>query len=246
MDEFKNGAYAVLSTGYSAGATSVTLTDAGRLPTTFPFNAWYYNHTTYPGAVDDPNYEIVTVNNIVGNVATIARGREGTSASSKNTTGKEYRLVAGLTAKTLNEDIDVFTKVYRTEDSDPVNNSTTLVADDTLKFAVGANEVWAFTLITYWSSATASLKWAFSGPSGATFRAGTDSGSFGTDPTTVDALNAEMSTWHASNPGCVPIHGFISTGATPGTVTFKFAQKAAIAEDTKILEGSYLIAHKMS
>jgi hypothetical protein len=61
----------------------------------------WFNSTDYPNPANDPNVEIVRVTNISGDTLTISRAQEGTSASSKNTVGKNYSLVLGITAKMI-------------------------------------------------------------------------------------------------------------------------------------------------
>jgi hypothetical protein len=106
LDLFKNFAKVTVSIGYDASATSIALT-AGhgtRLPVA-PFNATWWNSTDYPDPSDDPNVEIVRVTAIASDTLTVTRAQESTSASAKNTASKTYKLIAGLTAKTLNADL---------------------------------------------------------------------------------------------------------------------------------------------
>lgn len=104
MDNAKNFAKATVSTGYDAAATSIDLSSGGgaRFPTP-PFNATWWDSTTYPDPADDPNREIVRVTGIASDTLTITRAQEGTSASTKNTVGKTYKLLAGFTQLTWEE-----------------------------------------------------------------------------------------------------------------------------------------------
>lgn len=104
LDAAKNFAKATVSTGYNAGATSIVLTTghAARLPAA-PFNCVWFDADTYPDPSDDPNREIVRVTNIASDTLTITRAQEGTSASTKNTAGKTYKLIAGPTKKTIDD-----------------------------------------------------------------------------------------------------------------------------------------------
>jgi len=104
MDNAKNFAKATVSTGYDADDTSIDLTSGGgaRFPTP-PFNAAWWDSTTYPDPADDPNVEIVRVTNIVSDTLTITRGQEGTAASTKNTADKTYKFLAGFTQLTWDE-----------------------------------------------------------------------------------------------------------------------------------------------
>jgi hypothetical protein len=105
MDSFKNFAKVTVSIGYDASATSVVLSGGhgAKLPTA-PFNATWWNSTDFADPTDDPNVEIVRVTAIATDTLTVTRGEEGITASTKNTASKTYRMIAGLTAKTFNED----------------------------------------------------------------------------------------------------------------------------------------------
>lgn len=101
----KNFAKATVSTTYDASATSIVLTTGhgARFPTQIPFNVVWYNSTDYGDPSDDPNVEIVRVTAISTDTLTVVRGQEGTSASTKNTASKTYKMIAGLLASQENE-----------------------------------------------------------------------------------------------------------------------------------------------
>lgn len=88
-----------VSTTYDAAATSIVLTagHGSRLPSTFPYPLVWFDGTTYPNPAKDPNREIVTVTNRVGDTLTVTRGAESTGASTKNTAGKTYEMVLTIT-----------------------------------------------------------------------------------------------------------------------------------------------------
>jgi hypothetical protein len=106
LDLFKNFAKVQVSTGYDDTATSVVLSGGHgtKLPAA-PFNATWWNSTDFADPSDDPNVEIVRVTAIASDTLTVTRAQESTSASTKNTASKTYRMIAGLTAKTFNTDI---------------------------------------------------------------------------------------------------------------------------------------------
>lgn len=106
LDNAKNFARATVSTGYDASATSIALTSGhgARLPSP-PFNATWWNSTDYPVPDDDSNVEIIRVIAKSTDTLTIIRAQESTTATTKNTSGKTYRLIAGLTAKVVNTDL---------------------------------------------------------------------------------------------------------------------------------------------
>jgi hypothetical protein len=124
MDQAKNGARATIASGITAGATSITLTTGhgARMPSV-PFNAWIYNSTDYPlDPHDDPSYEIIRVTaRSTDTLTTVIRAQEGTAAAAHNTSGKTYRLVAGLTAKVINTDLPTFFSRYREREYDVRN-----------------------------------------------------------------------------------------------------------------------------
>lgn len=100
----KNFGLVTVSTLYDASATSIVLT-AGhgtRLPAvdgdggyTYPLTWW--NATDYAHPADDPNKEIVLVTARSSDTLTVTRAQESTSATTKNTAGKTYRMSLGIT-----------------------------------------------------------------------------------------------------------------------------------------------------
>ncbi len=108
VDNAKNFAKVTVSTGYDASATSIVLSsgDGAKLPTV-PFNVVWWNSTDYADPSDDPNVEIVRVTARTTDTLTVSRAQEGTSASTKNTSGKTYKMIAGLTAKVINTDLQL-------------------------------------------------------------------------------------------------------------------------------------------
>ncbi len=106
LDNTKNFAKVTVSTGYASTDTSIVLSsgNGAKLPTA-PFNATWWNSTDYADPSDDPNVEIVRVTAISTDTLTVTRGQEGIAASTKNTAGKTYKMIAGITAKVINTDI---------------------------------------------------------------------------------------------------------------------------------------------
>lgn len=110
LDAVKNFGKCEVSTGYNDSATSIVLAsgEGAKLPdpsTDGQFNLVWYNADDYPDPSDDPNKEIVRCTARSSNTLTIIRAQEGTSASSKNTANKTYRMILTMTAKTI-ADID--------------------------------------------------------------------------------------------------------------------------------------------
>ena len=143
----------------------------------------------------------------------------------------------------------IFANPYRTTDGTPVNNSTVLVADDVLKFDIGASEVWAFECGIYWTSATASLKFDFTGPASPTAVIfgydSADSNIAGT-PEIVTAFETTLPNYHRATSAFFAVKGVIQNGVNAGTVQLRIAQVAQVAEDTKLLKGSYLIPRRLA
>lgn len=135
MDAAKNFAKGTLAQGYDDTATSIVLTagDGARFPTA-PFNATWWNATDYPDPSDDPDREIVRVTARSTDTLTVTRGQEGTGGVTHSLDGKSYKLVAGLTAKLIN---DHLLDVTRTGDSYEVDvpDTFTLNAVTALRLA---------------------------------------------------------------------------------------------------------------
>lgn len=106
MDDFKNWAEFEVSTGYNAAATSIVLSsDPGSACPTAPANAVWWNSTDHHRPQDDDNREIVRMTARTGATLTVTRAQEGTSATTKNTASKTYKMAFGPTAKTMATDI---------------------------------------------------------------------------------------------------------------------------------------------
>jgi hypothetical protein len=93
-----------VSTTYGSADVTIVLTTGhgSRLPSTFPYPLTWWDATTYSDPADDPSRELVTVTGRTGDTLTITRASEGTSASAKNTGGKTYKMVLGITAAMYN------------------------------------------------------------------------------------------------------------------------------------------------
>jgi hypothetical protein len=104
LDSVANFIQVQASTGYTSAATSITLQSGqgSKLPAA-PFNLICWNSTDYPNLAIDPNVEIVRVTAIVADTITVTRGQEGTSATNKNTAGKTYSFMLGITAKMITD-----------------------------------------------------------------------------------------------------------------------------------------------
>jgi hypothetical protein len=108
LDPAVNFAKVTVSTGYSAGATSIVLAagQGAKLPAASAgaYNLVWWNVTDYPDPADDPNVEIVRVTNgggSDGDTLTVTRAQENTTATQKQNVSKIYRMQLGVTAKMI-------------------------------------------------------------------------------------------------------------------------------------------------
>jgi len=144
-----------------------------------------------------------------------------------------------LTALQVN---DMQTKwARRTSDASPVNNSTTLVADDTLLFVVTANYTYRIRgRILFLSNSTPDLKIGWSYPTSTTMSwslLGYSGGTYATysgDQTYTPEIDG------AGVADEVLIDGEVFVSSTAGTVNLKFAQNTANASNSYLMANSYL------
>ncbi len=133
-------------------------------------------------------------------------------------------------------------RIRKTADGDPVNDSTALVNDPELLFAVGANEGWAFRLYLFGNSgATPDTKVAWAIPSGA-------SGFWHFEETsaTTSALTSGLRMSGAGADSLGSFWGILVNGATAGNLQLQWAQWVADSSDTKILTNSCIIATRIA
>ena len=108
LDPVKNFAKVEVSIGYDASATAIALvaSDGAKLPqpsSDGDFNLVWWNSTDYSDPTDDPNVEIVRCTARTTDTLTVTRAQEGTSASTKNTATKTYKMVLAVTKKTIDD-----------------------------------------------------------------------------------------------------------------------------------------------
>ncbi|MCS6302381.1 MAG: hypothetical protein H8K07_01745 [Nitrospira sp.] len=103
--QVRNFSKGTVSIGYNAAATSIVLTtgDGAKFPSVFPYYCVWWNVTDFPDPADDPNAEMTRVDGRSTDTFTIARGQDGTSASTKNTASKTYRFMLVHCAALHNE-----------------------------------------------------------------------------------------------------------------------------------------------
>lgn len=154
---------------------------------------------------------------------------------------------------TINTNFDNLNKqIYITyKSSVQGNNTTTLVADDHLKFSIGANEIWQFNFgIQLNGSAVADSKFQVVAPSvigggynilgaGQTQLDGEAINGFATTSAQISLLDGSINFWN--------INGFILNGSQNGSVAVAWAQQTSTPSSVlSALPGSYLIAHKLN
>ena len=124
-----------------------------------------------------------------------------------------------------------------------VNNSAALQDDDNLTFPIGANEEWTYRFVIQANAGTVpDLRFAVSAPVGATCRVSYS------DPegaTSNGQYGCGVSTALIAGNGAVDLYeitGSVTNGATPGSVTLRWAQFVANASNTTVYAGSYVHA----
>ena len=124
-----------------------------------------------------------------------------------------------------------------------VTSSTALQDDDTLQFAIGANEAWEFRFVLA-STGPGFLKVALNAPSGATgwwARTRSTSGSVDilhVNPATF--VDGETNNGSTDNPDFGVIEGFCLNSSTGGTFKLRWAQVSSNGTATIIKRGSRL------
>ena len=104
LDSVANFIKLTVSTGYGSTDTSIVLQNGqGSLLPVPPFNLVWYNSSDFSDPSLDPDVEIVRVTGVTGDTLTVTRAQEGTSASTKNTAGKTYQMILGITAKMITD-----------------------------------------------------------------------------------------------------------------------------------------------
>lgn len=127
-----------------------------------------------------------------------------------------------------------------------VNNNNTPQNDDDLFFAVGANEVWAFTiLLMATSSAGAGLHFFPWSPAGSVVNWGhcgylDDGVTLAYQP----GLSLACKGWDAR--ALYVIQGVIVNGATAGNFQLRWSQYTAEVSDTTVHQNSCIIAHRLA
>lgn len=146
-------------------------------------------------------------------------------------------------------DYELHNKVVRKTADQSRTSSTTLVDDDDLLLAIGANEVWSFEFrIFHVGHATPDIKFAITVPSGATLNWTANH---------INASNTHVNSQQVTSGGSVHfvsatttrldvITVIVENGATAGNIQFQFAQQASDGNTVTIKQESCLIATKLA
>lgn len=130
-----------------------------------------------------------------------------------------------------------------------VNNSTTLVNDADLAWAVAASKVYELRVeLIYNSGITPDIKWAWTFPTGLTMtwqHRGTDSGGAvqfrgGYTQATV------LATGGTAAEEYLTLTGIVTVGVNAGTLQLQWAQNTANASNTIVRAGSYGVLTQIS
>jgi len=139
-------------------------------------------------------------------------------------------------------------KVVKCKTADQtVNNSETLVNDDTIFFPLLNGEQWQFLIVLYGSIGTNTpdidLRLAATDSLTGTIKYEERSG--GTNRTYSDDFTTEMHVPVSATPRSVIIDGTVTATAN-GTLQLQWAQNAATVENTLVMSHSYLRAERVS
>jgi hypothetical protein len=146
-------------------------------------------------------------------------------------------------------DQNTYHPVVKIKGSDEtVSNTASLQNDDTLLFAVGANEEWLVDLhIIFNSAVTPDFKCAWSLPSGTVADGHMEAASVGGSEAHQRVIDsaANTVTGHSADE-YFHLWSIIRVSSTAGNVVFQWAQNTATVANTTVVTGSNLIARRLS
>jgi hypothetical protein len=155
IDPVRNFLRQALAFTYNASVTQITVPTGASFPDTTTegaFNLVWWNVTDYVDPTNDPFAEIIRVTNRTGNLLTIVRGQEGTTATAKNLTDKQYAVALVPTKKTIDDirtDIEAKQNALGFTAENVANKSTNVATDqasDTRYPSVKAVYDWATSI----------------------------------------------------------------------------------------------------
>jgi hypothetical protein len=159
-----------------------------------------------------------------------------------------HRLNIGsnLVTSTVNGELTLsaFADLVYKASNETVNNSNTVQDDNDLSFAIGANEIFTWqTVLFFTSSAVADFRLTFTVPAGATVRFG----GMGNSTALVMVVGVASASGtelafggNGATEMMVNVWGYVANGATAGTVQLQWAQNTPEVSDTILLAGSTL------
>jgi hypothetical protein len=136
---------------------------------------------------------------------------------------------------------------------EPVTSSTTLQDDDHLVFPIGANEEWVadYSISVGGSISTSGLKVVITSPATAIDVSATLVGGVfgecksGHIVSAVSPIEFTAAEFVSSGTGHLHISAWFLNGATPGSVTLRFAQETSSGTAIVFLKGSRMVAHQI-
>lgn len=132
--------------------------------------------------------------------------------------------------------------VRKTAD-ESVSLTTTSQNDDELFFAIGANEVWLFSIgIIYNSGSVGDFKYQVAAPSGATGYVTRAAGGFAPIPLGTDSVSIAGT---ASDVFLGSVWGVVVNSSTAGNVQLLWGPFATDAVNTTVKANSFLMAHRV-
>jgi len=140
--------------------------------------------------------------------------------------------------------------ILKTSD-ETVNNSDVRQDDDELLLPLLANEVWEFRcLIRVLGGVASDFSKNWTIPAGAVMKCLQDAaiGGLGVWGTLSAPTNQGAENWvvSAAAERWILMWGIVINGATAGDMQLQWAQDTAVAEDTKVLANSYIIATRLA
>ena len=207
---------------------------SGNMSAGFPVNA------TYP-----VNWQTCTID---GNQFSLNNGQDAAPAWNPSAPGSTNQVIVNNTVAGAGQNLSAY---YTANSGGRTGTSPTL--DSTLQVTVQANGVYEVRAGIGYSSASASagLKYDFSGPSGFAFNYTTNRqqdfhDSFGDAITSsqtsqITAGSADIASTNQSGQGAVQVLGLLQVGSSGGTFGFKWSQQSnSPGNPDTLIKGSYL------
>lgn len=170
-----------------------------------------------------------------------------TASEISNASSNGQSLITAADYAEMRTLLGLWTTVSRTTDATAKTSNTTLSADDTLKFAMGANKKYQVRArIFYITGGTPDFKWRHSGPASPTrialSRRTIAPGATSNSNIALDTAysSADVAVDGAAGTGCVYIDGIVENGANAGDFEFHWAQNTSNGTGTYTIAGSYI------